>query len=164
LARNGRITKTKAKAQAIIQIPPGLVVRLRARRAEAKLADDASEWVFPSSMDSVFHTGNVDRTLRRFQKQLEREKLPALRIYDCRHTYATLALQSRASIVWLSNQLGHNKTSITSDVSAHALPASRATSGSPTSDGTRRHQPFGSHHTKGQAKSRNPRVTNRLPG
>jgi integrase len=88
----------------------------------AVLAGSASKWLFPSARDSALHTGNADRTWRRFKKQLEREKVPALRIHDCRHSYAMLALKSGVSIVWLSNQLGHSKTSITLDVYAHAIP------------------------------------------
>jgi integrase len=84
-ARNGRVTKGKKGRARKIQLPPGLVSRLRVREAEAKLAGDASGWVFPSERGTVLNTGNVSRVWQRAKRHLVKSKLPALRIHDCRH-------------------------------------------------------------------------------
>ena len=45
-----------------------------------------------------------------------------LRLYDCRHTYATLALEARRSIRFVADQLGHANPELTLRQDAHTLP------------------------------------------
>ncbi len=49
--------------------------------------------------------------------------LPRIRLYDLRHTYATLALQADIHPKVVSERLGHATVSITLDTYSHAIPA-----------------------------------------
>jgi len=53
--------------------------------------------------------------LRNFQTSLEREKLPRIRLYDLRHTAATLALAAGVPAKVVSEQLGHASVAVTLD-------------------------------------------------
>ena len=45
-----------------------------------------------------------------------------LRLHDCRHTYATLALEAGRSLRFAAEQLGHANPALTLRQYAHALP------------------------------------------
>lgn len=86
-------------------------------------------------------SSNVSRAWQGLKQRLVKAQIPTLRIHDCRHTYATLALESSVSIRWLSTQLGHAKTSTTLDIHAHALPREARDLGfADIADGITRHQ------------------------
>ena len=60
---------------------------------------------------------------RHFKKVLENDGLPkSLRLYDLRHTAATLALSVGVSPKVVSEQLGHTSAAFTLDVYSHVLP------------------------------------------
>jgi len=48
--------------------------------------------------------------------------LPNIRLYDLRHTAATLALAAGVSPKIISEQLGHASVAFTLDVYSHVLP------------------------------------------
>jgi len=52
--------------------------------------------------------------------------LPTLRLYDLRHTAATLALSAGVPPKVVSEQLGHATSAFTLDVYAHVLPHMQA--------------------------------------
>ena len=58
---------------------------------------------------------------RNFQVILERAKLSRIRLYDLRHTAATLALGAGVPKV-VSEQLGHASVAFTLDTYSHVLP------------------------------------------
>ncbi|MGD0459060.1 MAG: tyrosine-type recombinase/integrase [Terriglobia bacterium] len=61
--------------------------------------------------------------VRRYFKPLVREAgLPNIRLYDLRHTAATLALAAGVSPKVISEQLGHASVAFTLDVYSHVLP------------------------------------------
>ena len=49
--------------------------------------------------------------------------LPRIRLHDCRHTFATLALQAGVHPKVVSDRLGHSSTTVTLDTYSHVLPA-----------------------------------------
>lgn len=58
---------------------------------------------------------------RHFKPALERAKLPeTIRLYDLRHTAATLMLAGGAAIRAVADRLGHSSAKMTLDVYAHA--------------------------------------------
>lgn len=75
----------------------------------------------------VFTTGTgqpvEERNLvRSFKSLLRGAGLPDIRLYDLRHTAATLALQAGVPAKVVSEQLGHASSSFTLDVYSHVLP------------------------------------------
>jgi integrase len=81
----------------------------------------------PEAMDLVFrtisgHPINADGLAKSYKSILERAGLPRIRLYDLRHTAATLALAAGVSPKVVSEQLGHASTAFTLDTYAHVLP------------------------------------------
>ena len=65
---------------------------------------------------------NSDSLAREFKRLLHEAALPPLRLYDLRHTAATLALSAGVPAKVVSEQLGHASSAFTLDVYAHVLP------------------------------------------
>ena len=65
---------------------------------------------------------NSDYLAREFKRLLREAGLPPMRLYDLRHTAATLALTAGVSAKVVSEQLGHASSAFTLDVYAHVLP------------------------------------------
>jgi integrase len=59
---------------------------------------------------------------KHFKAILKRAGLPNIRLYDLRHTAATLALSVGVSPKVVSEQLGHTSAAFTLDVYSHVLP------------------------------------------
>ena len=57
-----------------------------------------------------------------FKPLLESTALPAIRLYDLRHTAATISLAVGVSPKVISEQLGHASVAFTLDVYSHVLP------------------------------------------
>ena len=82
---------------------------------------------FPEGIDLVFktvsgHPMNTDCLAKHLRSILEVARLPRIRLYDLRHTAATLALAAGVSPKVVSEQLGHASTASTLDTYAHVLP------------------------------------------
>jgi integrase len=68
--------------------------------------------------------GPVDRhnlANRSFRRIFKAAKLPLIRIYDLRHTAATLALFADIPVKVVSEMLGHSSSALTMDVYSHVL-------------------------------------------
>jgi integrase len=61
-------------------------------------------------------------TYRCFRPLLERAGLPRMRVYDLRHTHATLLLAADVNAKIVSERLGHSTVTITLDRYTHVLP------------------------------------------
>ena len=59
---------------------------------------------------------------RHFKPLLKSAELPTIRLYDLRHTAATISLAAGVSPKVISEQLGHASVAFTLDVYAHVLP------------------------------------------
>ena len=82
---------------------------------------------FPAGIDLVFRTAsghpvNADGLAKHFRSILKAADLPRIRLYDLRHTAATLALAAGVSPKVVSEQLGHASAAFTLDTYAHVLP------------------------------------------
>jgi hypothetical protein len=62
--------------------------------------------------------------VRKFHKKgLKDAKLPSFRLYDLRHTYASLLLAAGAPITYVSAQLGHSNPGTTLKYYARWIPS-----------------------------------------
>lgn len=82
---------------------------------------------FPENIDLVFktvsgHPVNADGLAKHFRSTLKAADLPRIRLYDLRHTVATLALAAGVSPKVVSEQLGHASAVFTLDTHPHVLP------------------------------------------
>jgi len=87
-------------------------------RSEAPAA--AADLVFTNTNGNALNERNL--VLRNFRNILDRAKLPRIRLYDLRHTAATLALSAGVPAKVVSEQLGHASVAFTLDTYSHVLP------------------------------------------
>jgi integrase len=81
----------------------------------------------PEAVDLVFKTPsgqpiNANSLAKQFKSILQLAGLPPMRLYDLRHSAATIALAAGVSPKVVSEQLGHASTAFTLDTYAHVLP------------------------------------------
>ena len=86
--------------------------------------------IFRTQRGKPIHERNLVQ--RVFKPLLRRAGLPDLRLYDLRHSFATLALRAGTSARLVSEQLGHASVAFTLDTYGHVLeePRSEAAEGS----------------------------------
>jgi Phage integrase family len=77
--------------------------------------------VFPSEVGSPADERNV---LRRFQKVCSDNDLPKLRVYDLRHTHASLLINEGVHPKRISERLGHSSIKLTMDTYGHLFEGS----------------------------------------
>ena len=76
--------------------------------------------VFPSEVGTPTLYGNLDR--RHFKKIIKAARLRKIRLYDLRHTMATLLLLKGVNPKIVSERLGHSSIALTLDTYSHVLP------------------------------------------
>ena len=79
-----------------------------------------SELIFPSQNNTPLNERNI--THRHFKPLLKQAELPDIRLYDLRHTHATLLLKADVHPKIVSERLGHSSIQITLDTYSHVLP------------------------------------------
>lgn len=77
------------------------------------------EFVFATQNGSPLEERNVSRY---FKDILKKENLPDIRLYDLRHTCATLLLAAGENPKVVSERLGHASITLTLDTYSHVLP------------------------------------------
>jgi integrase len=75
--------------------------------------------VFDSPMSTVSHA---------YKAALARLELPSIRLYDTRHTHATLLLGAGENLKVVSERLGHSTIALTGNTYAHVTPTMQAES------------------------------------
>ncbi len=120
--------KTPSSRRAIT-ILPTVVDALRGHKAsqnERRLAAGTAwtdnDLVFASEVGTPIQPSNLRRD---FLALAARAGVPAIRIHDQRHTYATLGLGSGAPLRTISEAMGHADPAITMRTYAHVLPEHR---------------------------------------
>jgi integrase len=108
-----------------VPLPPGLVRQLRdhrLRQAEVLLSlGIRTDLVFTTDEGGPLLLRNLVN--RHFKPALVVAKLPAtLRLYDLRHTCASLLLQAGVHPKVVSERLGHASVTLTLDVYSHVVP------------------------------------------
>jgi integrase len=110
-----------------VALPSPAVEALKAHRgkqAEQRLAAGAAwqdhGFIFAGEAGQPLFLRNVTR--RHFDKILTAAELPPMRLYDLRHTSATLLLAAGEHPKVVSERLGHSSITLTLDTYSHVLP------------------------------------------
>ena len=110
----GGIKGTKTGEKRWVDLSDGLLAQLKIYVTLLQAEDEArgkeSEWLFPSLTGTLLDERHV---VRAFHRVLEGAGLPRFRVYDLRHTFASLLLSSNIPLPYVSQQLGHSKPMIT---------------------------------------------------
>jgi integrase len=109
-------------------LPQSMAVALaeHKRRQSQERLKLGSEWqdhglVFTTTLGSPLNISNL--TSKHFKPALQRAGLPTtIRLYDLRHTCATLLLGAGENPKVVSERLGHASIVLTLDVYSHVLP------------------------------------------
>jgi integrase len=119
-------TKTP-KSRRNVPLPNSTQRRLKeykVKQNEARLSlgskYNSHNLIFASRLGEPLHHSNIAR--RYFKPLLIAAKLPDIRIYDLRHTCATMLLLAGVNPKIVSERLGHASISITLDIYSHVLP------------------------------------------
>lgn len=98
---------------------PKQLVQLLLEHKELNLMN--SPLMFPSLKGTVLNERNV--VLRHFKPLLPLAGLATtVRLYDLRHTHATLLLKAGVHLKIVSERLGHSSIALTADTYSHVLP------------------------------------------
>jgi integrase len=90
-----------------------------AHRTEA----ETEELIFRTPGGKPIHERNLVQ--RVFKPLLRRSGMPDMRLYDLRHSFATLALRAGTPAKLVSEQLGHSSVAFTLDTYGHVLAETR---------------------------------------
>jgi integrase len=101
-ARGGRGRTKTPGSKRYVELLPVVQQALQDQRAASQLK---SAFIFPSRTGKARDITNLRE--RVWKPALRRAKLRYRTMYQTRHTFATLALQSGEQIGWVSKQLGH---------------------------------------------------------
>lgn len=115
--------KTESRRRSI-QLDPVMMQRLKDHRRaqnEQRLRL-GSEWQNQGMVftDDFGKPLNLDAVRKHFKKLLKHAGIPAgVRLYDSRHTSATLTMEANVPIKVVSERLGHSSAAITMDIYSH---------------------------------------------
>jgi integrase len=118
-----------AGSKRAITLRAGVIAALRAhkvqqleRRLKVGEGWQDHDLVFTAAHGGPIHPDNLDRDFKRLVKLAG---VKPIRIHDCRHSYATLALSTGEHVKVVSDTLGHTDISMTLQTYAHVIPAQR---------------------------------------
>src|SRR5262249_47561948 len=80
---------------------------------------DMLPWVFVSRDGTPWDHGHFYP--RVWQPLLKKAELPAIRIHDLRHTFASLLIQQGESLAYVKEQMGHHSIKMTVDTYGHLV-------------------------------------------
>lgn len=116
-----------ARSRRTVFLPAPLLRKLishKRKQAETRLklgeAWQAFDLVFCGEQGTPLSIPNI--TYRYFRPILEKAKLPRIRLYDLRHSCATLLLMAEENPKVVSEGLGHSTIVLTLDTYSHVLP------------------------------------------
>ena len=117
-------TKRK-RSRRVVKLQDFVLKALDSLRNSQLLAKEAGcqaepDLIFRSGTGSPLKQRNVKREFRRL---LEAAGIRPIRLYDLRHTAATLAVAAGVSVKVISDQLGHASISFTLERYSHVLPS-----------------------------------------
>lgn len=81
---------------------------------------DVPLWVFITRDGTPFDHRHF--YARVWQPVLKKAALPAIRVHDLRHTFASLLIQNGESLAYVKEQMGHHSIKVTVDTYGHLVP------------------------------------------
>ena len=123
-ASDGEVKPTKSEARRAVDLTPRLAEALAQWQSAGELTalntgTEPSPWMFPTSTGTLIEVVAVGK---RFRLVLRKAGLPAFRLYDLRHSYASQLLAEGAPITYVAAQLGHARPTTTLAHYAHWIP------------------------------------------
>jgi len=120
----GQVKATKTNEVRTVDLSANLVPKLVAYRHWLELETmggrwGETPWLFPNDQGGLYKEPHVRCV---FQRVLRRANLPTFRLYDLRHTFASLLLSSAIPLVYVSQQLGHANPTTTLKYYARWIP------------------------------------------
>lgn len=112
----------RSRSRRPIRLQSWIVALLRDLQTKAN-----TQGLYSEAHDLVFRTAlgqpiSADCLAKHFRSILDLAGVPRIRLYDLRHSAATIALAAGVSPKVVSEQLGHASTAFTLDTYAHVLP------------------------------------------
>jgi integrase len=121
---DGMIKNTKTGETRWVDLSDGILQKLKEYtscfNADAMANGKEACWLFPSQTGSLLDESHV---IRAFHRVLDHASLPRFRVYDLRHTFASLLLSANMPLLYVSQQLGHTKPTITLKYYARWIPS-----------------------------------------
>src|SRR6266508_4373724 len=124
----GRLGPTKTGMARTVDMSGVLAKRLRrlhVERRREKLErgwEEMPPWVFCTEAGTPL---DESRVRKNFAEALDHAKLESFRVYDLRHTFASLLLADGAPLPYVAAQLGHSRPTTTLQFYAHWIPTGR---------------------------------------
>jgi integrase len=112
----------RPRSRRTVSLPPEVAALIANHIDSGELG--ATRLLFESSTRGPIHERNLVQ--RFFKPLIERASLPDIRLYDLRHTFATLALREGVPARLVSEQLGHASVAFTLEVYGHVLEETRS--------------------------------------
>jgi integrase len=116
-----------ARSRRSVSLDPETVAALREHRRKqneerlraGEVWSGEGDFVFTDELGRPVHPSALSRL---FTSYVRRADLPAIRLHDLRHTYATVALGAGVHPKIVSERLGHATTAVTLDLYSHVTP------------------------------------------
>src|SRR5262245_8418161 len=121
----GQIKDTKTHDERVVDMSLDLARILRdhlawLRTETLKRGWGEAEWLFPNEVGRPMDEAKVSRI---FRLVIKRAGLPSFRLYDLRHTFASLLLAAGAPLTYVAAQLGHANPTTTLRFYARWIPS-----------------------------------------
>jgi integrase len=122
---DGHVKDTKTHETRTVDLTSDLTLTLKRHltwlKAEALRAGSGEpEWLFPKDDGALM---DKDHAAAVFRRTLKQAGLPHYRVYDLRHTFASLLLAEGAPITYVAAQLGHASPATTLRYYAKWIPS-----------------------------------------
>jgi integrase len=121
----GQVKSTKTNEVRTVDLSASLISKLVAYRNWLELETMGGRWaetpwLFPNDQGNLYEEPHVRRV---FHRILHRANLPRFRVYDLRHSFASLLLSSNVPLLYVSKQLGHANPTTTLRYYARWIPS-----------------------------------------
>lgn len=122
---SGRLIPLPPDTIQIIEQQRQVQTALKTQTLQSGKPWEENDLIFTTDSGKPIHPRNLERSWHRITQQAG---LPAIRIHDIRHTFASLAISQGIDVKRLSDVLGHASTQMTLNIYSHLFAKARHTS------------------------------------